>query len=97
MPSRLFVAGRLDEALVRARESSARVPWLYEALQLEGDILVARSELRVSGGDLDGAEADLLSAGEAYARALAVARSDAWLYEAEAARVLRLVELRFRR
>ena len=89
----LFVAGRLDEALVRAHESSARVPWLYEALQLEGDILVARSEERASGGDIDGAEADLVSAGEVYARALGVARSDAWLYEAEAMRMLRLIEL----
>jgi len=90
----LFVAGRMDEALLRVRESSQRVPWLYEALQLEGDILVARSEVRVSGGDLDGAEADLLYAGEVYARALGVARSDAWLYEAEAARMLRFIELR---
>jgi len=89
----LFVAGRLDEALVRTRESSARVPWLYEALQLEGDILVARSDVRASGGDIDGAEADLVSAGEVYARALGVARSDAWLYEAEATRMLRMIEL----
>ena len=89
----LFVAGRLDEALIRARESSTRMPWLYEALQLEGDILVARSEVRVSGGDFVSAEADLLYAGEIYARALGVARSDAWLYEAEAARMLRFIEL----
>ncbi len=89
-----FIAGRLDEALNRARQASARVPWLYEALQLEGDVLVARSEVRASGGDLDGAETDLLSAGEAYARAITVARSDAWLYEAEAARLLRLIEFR---
>ncbi len=90
----LFVAGRFDEALARARESSARVPWLYEALQLEGDILMARSKLRVAGGDLGGAEVDLSSAGEAYARALQVARSDAWLYEAEAERLLRFIEIR---
>jgi hypothetical protein len=83
----------LDEALIRARESSTRVPWLYEALQLEGDILVARSEVRVSGGDFGGAEADLSYAGEIYARALGVARSDAWLYEAEAERMLRFIEL----
>ena len=90
----LFVAGRLDEALVRVRESSARVPWLYEALHLEGDILVARSEVRMSGGDLDGAENDLVYAGEVYARALGVARSDAWLYEAQAEQMLRFIELR---
>jgi eukaryotic-like serine/threonine-protein kinase len=90
----LFVAGRLDEALVLARESSVRVPWLYEALQLEGDILVVRSEARERGGDLEAAAADLRDAGEAYARAIGVARSDAWLYEAEATRLLRLIEFR---
>jgi hypothetical protein len=90
----LLVLGRLDEALGRARASAAEVPWLYEALQLEGDILIARSAVRERGGDVDGAEADLLGAGEAYARAIGIARSDAWLYEAEAERVLRLVELR---
>ncbi len=69
------------------------MPWLYEALQLEGDILIARSAVRARRGDVDGAEADLLGAGEAYARAIEIARSDAWLYEAEAERLLRLVEL----
>ena len=88
-----FVAGRLDEALDHARESSDRVPWFYEALQLEGDILLARSAVREGGGDLQGAVADLRDAGDTYARALEVARSDAWLYEAEAARLLRLIEL----
>ena len=89
----LFLLGRLDEALDRARASSDSVPWLYEALQLEGDILVARSARRSGEGDQEGAAADLRRAGDAYERALTVARSDAWLYEAEAARALRLVEL----
>ncbi len=48
---------------------------------------------RGSRGDLDGATADLLEAGDAYSRGLSIARSDAWLYEAEAARLLRLVEI----
>ena len=89
----LLLAGRMDEALVEARESSAQVPWLYEGLQLEGDILVARSADREKRGDMEGATADLLQAGDAYARGLAIARSDAWLYEAEAASLLRLIEL----
>ncbi len=88
-----FLLGRLDDALDQARASSNRVPWLYEALQLEGDILVQRSSGRVDGGDPEGAAADLRRAGEAYARALGVARSDAWLYESEATRLLLLVEL----
>jgi len=88
-----FVAGRMDEALDQARESSARVPWLYEALQLEGDILVARSVTCVVEGDIEGAAADLRRAGDAYARGLAVARSDAWLYDAEASRLLSMSDL----
>lgn len=85
----LFLLGRYDEALVQARRSSDDVPWLYEAHQLEGDILIVRSARRLDGGDPEGAFDDLRLAGEAYASALAVARSDAWLYEAEAARALR--------
>lgn len=89
----LFVEGRLEEALEAARGSTASVPWLYEAWQLQGDILVARSMHRRSRGDVGGALADLDLAGEAYAGGLAVARSDAWLYQAEAARLLRLIAL----
>ncbi|MCU0303413.1 MAG: protein kinase [Thermoanaerobaculales bacterium] len=89
----LLVEGRLDDALAAARTSSERVPWLYEATQLEGDILVARSSRRRVAGDEDGAIADLRAAGEAYARGLEIARSDASLYEAEAARLLRLIAL----
>jgi len=66
---------------------------LYEAFQLEGDILVARSVRRRNAADHEGALADLDLAGKAYARGLAVARSDAWLYEAEAARLIRLIAL----
>jgi len=90
----LFLAGRLDDALVQARASSVQVPWLYEALQLEGDILAARSAKREARGDLEGAAADLGRADDAYARGLEIARSDAWLYEADAACLLRLIELR---
>ena len=89
----LCLNGELDEAIEAARVSSDRTPWLYEALQLEGDILVARAGQRRDRGDLDRALEDLLSAGDAYASGLEVARSDAWLYAAEARRLLRLMEL----
>jgi serine/threonine-protein kinase len=92
----LMLEGRFDEALESARESSRRVPWLYEALQLEGDILVARSRVREANGDPEGALADLASAGDAYERGLEVARSDAWLYRADAERVHRIIEIRLR-
>jgi serine/threonine-protein kinase len=89
----LFLAGELDGAIEAAQASSDQTPWLYEALQLEGDILVARAGERRGRGDLEGAREDLVSAGSAYARGLEVARSDAWLYAAEARRLLRLMEL----
>ena len=80
-------------AIEAARSSSDQTPWLYEALQLEGDILVARAGQHRGRGDLERAREDLLSAGRAYARGLEVARSDAWLYAAEPRRLLRLIEL----
>jgi serine/threonine-protein kinase len=89
----LFLEGEMDEALDHARASSSRASWLYEARQLEGDILVARSTQRATGGDVDGAVGDLRLAGDAYRIALGIARSDAPLYEAEARRLLELIEL----
>lgn len=86
----LFVSGRLDAALEAARASAAGTPWLYEAYQLEGDVLVARSTERWNTGDTEGAVADLREAGRAYRTGLAVARSDPWLAEAESARQKRL-------
>ena len=82
------LAGELDGAIEAARSSSDQTPWLYEALQLEGDILVARAGQHRGRGDLERAREDLLSAGRAYARGLEVARSDAWLYAAEARRLI---------
>jgi serine/threonine-protein kinase len=92
----LFLEGRYDEARRAARESADRFPWLYEALQLEGDILLARSAEREARGDVEGALSDLAEAGIAYASGLDTARSDSWLYAAEADRLVRLVELRLR-
>jgi tetratricopeptide (TPR) repeat protein len=89
----LRLAGDLDGAIKAARASAERTPWLYEAHQIEGDTLVARADLHRAGGDLAQARRDLRRAGEAYARGLEVARSDAWLYAAEAERLLLLVEL----
>jgi len=89
----LLVSGRLDQALEAARESGLRTPWLYEAYQLEGDVLMARSRRRLDEGDRDGALHDLREAGDAYGRGLAVARSDPWLRGAELDRLARLLEL----
>ncbi len=89
----LAVADRLDEAIAAAHESADRVPWLYEAVQLEGDLLVERAERHRRRGEVGAALDDLERAGDAYARGLAVARSDGWLHEAEAERLLTMAEL----
>jgi len=67
---------RYDEALVLARKASARVPWLFEARTLEGDIQLVDGKLRYWKGDVDGATARFKRAGEAY-RAAADAGSSA--------------------
>jgi serine/threonine-protein kinase len=87
---RLHLEGRDTEALAAARLSAKRVPWLYEARQLEGDILVARALERERSGDSEGARRELVAAGSAYGHGLAVARSDPWLLRAEAERLLLL-------
>ncbi|MEE4273752.1 MAG: serine/threonine-protein kinase [Thermoanaerobaculales bacterium] len=89
----LLVSGRLDQALEAVQESRLRTPWLVEAFQLEGDILMARSRRRLVEGDRNGALNDLREAGDAYGRGLAVARSDPWLRRAELGRLTRLLEL----
>ncbi len=89
----LGVSGRLDDAVAAARESAVWAPWLYEALHLEGDLLIVRAERLMREGGVEPAVAELERAGNAYARGLAVARSDGWLHEAEARRLVRLVEL----
>ena len=88
-----FLGGRLDEALDDARSSAVTVPWLFEARQLEGDVLLARADLRRGRGDLEGALEDLAAAAQAYTEGLAVARSDRRLAEAEAECRRRLGEL----
>jgi hypothetical protein len=73
--------------------SADLTPWLYEARQLEGDILMVRSRKKSEDGAVDAAVRDLMDAADAYARGLAVARSDFWLREAESRRLMRLIEL----
>lgn len=87
------VWGPWDKALAAARASAVRVPWLYEARQLEGDILVFDAIELERSGDFESARSRLLAAGDAYGLGLEVARSDAWLYRAEAVRLIRLSEL----
>jgi predicted Ser/Thr protein kinase len=89
----LAITGRTTDAVDVARSSASETPWLYEAAHLEGDLLVDRSRDRFRHGDVAGAIVDLERAGDAYARGLAIGRSDGWLYQAEAVRSFRLARL----
>jgi serine/threonine protein kinase/tetratricopeptide (TPR) repeat protein len=78
-----FYQGDLEAALAGEREVRNAFPWEAEALILEGRILVHRAEESMQEGRVGSARGDLARAGEAFAEALAVRRSDAelWLDE----------------
>ncbi|MFV2073480.1 MAG: protein kinase, partial [Thermoanaerobaculales bacterium] len=84
---------RFDDAIEAAQASYERYPWLYESMRLEAEILVARAKDAEETGRTESARADYLAAGEVYTRALDVGRSDAVLYQGEAARLIRLFRL----
>jgi len=68
---------RWQQALDKARAAQVRVPWMYEAHTLEGDIrLMLAKEKWVDGGP-DDALAELDRAGQAYETAAGIARSSA--------------------
>jgi tetratricopeptide (TPR) repeat protein len=88
-----FYEGRWSEALADARRAFAAAPWLYEAEKLAGDVLVAQGNGQQEHGDLRRADDSYRQAGEAYAAALTIARSDGALYESECSRWMHVMEL----
>jgi len=71
-----FYERRDADALAGARRALARVPWLYEALLLQGDVHVVRSRERHERGDAAGSREALAQAEAAYGEALEIAHSD---------------------
>jgi serine/threonine-protein kinase len=71
-----------DAGLRSAEVAAAKAPWMYEAAQLQGDILLARGMNRVQHGDYAKAEESLHAAIARYERAADIARSDARVHEA---------------
>ncbi len=88
-----LLEGQYDDAIAAARESYRRHPWLFESMRLEAEILVQRGKAAEETGNVDDARADFEEAGEVLARALEVGRSDAALYQDEAARLIRVFNL----
>jgi serine/threonine-protein kinase len=70
-----FHEGRHADALAKAREAADRVPWLFEARLLQGDVHVALSRVRHETGDAEGSRKSLAEAEAAYGAAAEYARS----------------------
>jgi serine/threonine protein kinase/tetratricopeptide (TPR) repeat protein len=84
---------RFDEALVLARKAYQRVPWLFEARTLEGDIHLMAGRERSWKGEIDAASEHFDRAGEAYRAAAAIARSSAAAHLGECERLIELSNL----
>jgi eukaryotic-like serine/threonine-protein kinase len=68
---------RWQQALDKARAAEVRVPWMYEAHTLEGDIRLTLAKEKWVDGGPDEALAELDRAGKAYVTAAGIARSSA--------------------
>jgi eukaryotic-like serine/threonine-protein kinase len=66
-----------QQALDKAHAAEVRVPWMYEAHTLEGDIRLTLAKERWVDGGPDDALAELDRAGKAYQTAAGIARSSA--------------------
>ncbi len=71
-----FYQQRYGDALRGCEASLLRLPWLYEARQLQGDVHVALGNARAQAGDEPAAFAEYRLAAEALQRAMDEARSD---------------------
>ncbi len=76
-----FLEERYDLAVDKARVAVARVPWLYEAKQLEGDAYLGSGEPLAMSGDYDGSLQHRERARVAYQEAIAMAPSEPSGYE----------------
>lgn len=86
-----FFRRRYDLASERIQQARALAPWLYEAHQLEAEVLVEEAEEHFQQGDYALALDRSRQAGEVYAALLEVARSDATLYAADCRRAVRAI------
>ncbi|HET7452166.1 MAG TPA: protein kinase [Thermoanaerobaculia bacterium] len=74
---------RPDDAVRLAARALDRLPWLYEAAVLEGDVALADGHRHRERAEYPAAMTRLREAADLYARASAIGRSAASAYEAE--------------
>lgn len=77
---------RYADALKKTEEAYARVPWLYEAKKMQGDVYVDMAVRMDRNGDHEGAKKNLELAGKAYRVAMEQGRSDTDVYTGECKR-----------
>lgn len=73
---------RHDAALLNAHMARQKMPWLYEAAKLEGDVHLSRALEQRDRGEPDQAERSFQQAIDRYARASELAPSDYQVHEA---------------
>lgn len=76
-----FYEQKWEEALSLSREGFRKVPWLYEAKKLEGDVLAARGRTERKTGAVDKASSDYALAETAYRDASGIAASEPGIYK----------------
>ncbi len=84
---------RYDDALALSEQAFAKTSWMYEAIALGGEVHVERARTLEENGRYKEVLAELEAAGEAYARASAIGRSDPALLRAEITRAARELRL----
>jgi serine/threonine-protein kinase len=77
-----FYENRDEEALAKARRAFRRVPWLYEALLVEGTVHLRRGRGQVRAGRYDEAQAGYQAAEALFRDAARIGRSDPAVYHA---------------
>ena len=86
-----------DVALERADLAKSQAPWLYEAVQLGGDVLLARARAARDRGEHAQAEKSFQAAVARYEQAAEIGRSDHEVHESLAEAFIRWEELDFYR
>jgi serine/threonine-protein kinase len=71
-----LIEERWDDALVAARTAAREVPWLFEAIRMEGEIWLARARVQANRGETAEAATSIQHAELALGLAIDVARSD---------------------
>ena len=85
---------RYDAALINAHFAQKQTPWLYEAIQLEGDVYMARALDQKDHGENEQAALNFQHAISLYENAATIGRSDNRLYEAVAEAWIRQEEIK---